>query len=156
MTQLVQSGGPQPKHTSGVVQMLHETTHWVDKDALWCSMFLMELVQHGSLQLSLTPSQEDIPARASASSWLIYTNRSNLEGSNPHLEVLHRVPALLLSQRCHHQHHFLPRWAIIIHWLPVCGANVDHCGLRQKDANEDVMWAVASAAISQFISILSL
>lgn len=33
ITQLVQLRGPQPKHTSGVVQMFYKTTHWMDKEA---------------------------------------------------------------------------------------------------------------------------
>lgn len=33
------------------------------------------------------------------------------------------------------------RWAIIIHSFPVCGDNVNHSSLWEKDANEDVMWA---------------
>lgn len=36
------------------------------------------------------------------------------------------------------------RWAIIIHSFPVCGDNVNHSGLWEKDANEDVMWAAQS------------
>lgn len=39
---------------------------------------------------------------------------------------------------------FSNRWAIIIHSFPVYGDNVNHSGLWEKDANEDVMRAAQS------------
>lgn len=45
---------------------------------------------------------------------------------------------------------------MITHLLPVGGDTVNHRGRREKAANEDVTRAAAAAAISQFISILSL
>lgn len=38
------------------------------------------------------------------------------------------------------------RRAVIIHSLPVRGDNVNHSGLQEKGANEDVMRAAESAA----------
>lgn len=62
------------------------------------------------------------------------------------------VPAALLSTRSSCS----GSWAVIAHSCPVGGDSVNHSSLWERDANEDVIRAALSAAISQFISILSL
>lgn len=96
--------------------------------------------------------KEHSSCRQSNNSCLTNPSKDNVAGSKLRLEVLRGIPAPLLSKR----RSCCGRWAIIIHSCPVCGDSVNHSSLWEKDANEDVMRAAPSAAISQFISILSL
>lgn len=83
--------------------MFHETSLSMDKEPSGCYPSLYPAQQSLILIFLLSPEPKGLSLHGSiVNSWLINTNKGNLEASNLQLEVLHGVPTLLLSKRCNH------------------------------------------------------